>query len=63
MSVSIKVVSSQTEVIEAMRIIMAMVIVVMIVLYMNNFLLVMHFVDNMWDMHSDMYTANKKKQK
>jgi hypothetical protein len=42
---------------------MAVVIVVMIVLYMNNFLLVMHFVDNVWNMHSDMYTANKKKQK
>jgi uncharacterized membrane protein YqhA len=64
--VSSKVVSSKitsSEVIEAMRIVMTVMIVVMIVLYVNNFLLVMYFVDKMWNMNSDMYTANKKKQK
>jgi hypothetical protein len=64
--VSSKVVSSKitsSKVIEAVRIVMAMVIAVMIVLHVNNFLLVMHFVDNMWNMHSDVYAVNKKKQK
>jgi hypothetical protein len=65
--VSSKVASSKitsSEVTEAMRTVMIMMLIVMIVLYcvMNNFLLVMHFVDNMWNMHSDVYTANKKKE-
>jgi uncharacterized membrane protein YqhA len=57
--VSSKITSSKVTV--AMRIVMAVMIVVMIVLYVNNFLLVMHFVDNVWKVHSDMHTANKKK--
>lgn len=37
------------------------VMIVMIVIYcvMNNFLLVMHFVDKMWDVHPDVYAENQ----
>lgn len=65
-SVSSKAVFSEitsSEIVEAMRIVMAVVIVVVGVFYVNNFLLVMHFVDKMWNVHSDVYTANKRKEK
>ena len=39
-------------------------IIVMIVIYcvMNNFLLVMHFVDKMWDVHPDVYAENQNRE-
>jgi hypothetical protein len=64
--VSSKITSSEvtsSNIIKAMGIVMVIVMTVMFMLYMNNFLLVMHFVDKMWDMHSDMYTAKEKKDK
>jgi type IV secretory pathway VirB3-like protein len=46
-----------TVVIEMIMMIVITMMIVMIVIYcvMNNFLLVMHFVDKMWDVHPDVY--------
>jgi hypothetical protein len=55
--ISSKVASSK---ITSPKVVVAMVIVVMVVvLYcvMNNFLLMVHFVDNVWNMHSDVNTG------
>jgi hypothetical protein len=45
-----------------MKMIMMILIAVMIVIYcvMDNFLLVMHFVDKVWEVHPDVYAENKK---
>lgn len=47
-----------SEVVEAVVIMMTMIFVVMIGLdfVMNNFFLVVYFVDYMWNVHSDMHT-------
>jgi hypothetical protein len=41
----------------SMIILISMMIVIDFV--MNNFLLVMHFVDKVWDVHSDVYAENQ----
>jgi hypothetical protein len=61
--VSSKVTSPKVLITVVIEIIMMIVITMMIVIYcvMNNFLLVMHFVDKMWDVHPDVY-AEKQNQ-
>jgi ABC-type lipoprotein release transport system permease subunit len=59
--VSSKVTSTKVLITMVIEVIMMIVVAVMIVIYcvMNNFLLVMHFVDKMWDVHPDVYTENQ----
>lgn len=53
-----------TVVIEMIMMIVITMMIVMIVIYcvMNNFLLVMHFVDKMWDVHPDVYAENQNRE-
>ena len=59
--VSSKVTSSKVLVAVMIKMILMIMIAVMIVIYcvMNNFLLVMHFIDKMWDVHPDVYAENQ----
>jgi len=60
--VSSKVTSTKVLITVMIEMIMMIVIAMMIVIYcvMNNFLLVMHFVNKMWDVHPDVYAENQK---
>ena len=61
MIVSSKVTSPKVFETVMIQMIMMIVIAVMIVIYcvMNNFLLVVHLVDKMWNVHPDVYTGNR----
>jgi flagellar basal body-associated protein FliL len=63
--VSSKVTSSKVLKTVVMEMIVMIVIAMMIMIYcvMNNFLLVMHFVDKMWDVHPDVYAENQNQDK
>jgi hypothetical protein len=58
--VSAKVASPKVFETVMIEMIMMIVVAVVIVLYcvMNNFLLMVHLVDKMWDVHPDVYTGN-----
>jgi ABC-type lipoprotein release transport system permease subunit len=59
--VSSKVTSPKVLITVVIKIIMMIVMAMMIVIYcvMNNFLLMMHFVDKVWDVHPDVYAENE----
>jgi len=62
--VSSEVTSPKVLITVVIEMIMMIVITVVIVIYcvMNNFLLVMHFVDKMWDVHPDVYAENQNQE-
>jgi hypothetical protein len=62
--VSSKVTSLKVIITVVIMMIMMIIIAVMIVIYcvMNYFLLVMHFVDKMWDMHPDVNAENQNQE-
>jgi hypothetical protein len=62
MLISSEVASSKitsSKVVEAMVIVMIIVVMIVLDCVMNNFFLVVHFVDNVWNVHSDVYTETE----
>jgi hypothetical protein len=68
--VSSKVTSPKVLITVVIKMIMMIVMIVMIVItvivviycVMNNFLLVMNFVDKMWEVHPDVYAENQNQE-